>query len=112
MAKTVGFGKLERDMLSNDRLPPDVRFALIAFKTQIRTRLNLTVFDNREGGLPPAAVGQTYYEYQVGQAHAGDPRQRGKRRLVALVDAGQNVLRMYFTDSHYTLGEWMQLQYP
>jgi guanyl-specific ribonuclease Sa len=112
MAKTVGFGKLERRMLSNDRLPPDVRRSMIEFKNQIKTGGNLVVFENREGGLPATAAGQTYYEYQVGQAHAGDANPRGKRRLVALVDPARNVLRMYFTDLHYTVGEWMQLQYP
>jgi hypothetical protein len=48
----------------------------------------------------------------VGQAHQNDPRPRGKRRLVALVDPGWNVLKIYFTDAHYTLGEWKQLQFP
>jgi guanyl-specific ribonuclease Sa len=112
MAKTVGFGKLQREMLSNERLPLDVRLAVIGCKNQIKTGRGLTVFDNREGGLPRVAAGQAYYEYQVGQAHQGDAQARGKRRLVALVDAGRNVLRLYFTDSHYTLGEWRQLQYP
>ena len=112
MAKTVGFGKLERGMLSNDRLPVDVRIALAEFKNQLKAGRQLVPFENREDGLPATAAGQTYYEYQVGQAHAGDAQPRGKRRLVALVDAGRNVLRMYFTDAHYTLGGWVQLQYP
>ena len=112
MAKTVGFGKLEREMLSNDRLPPDVRVAIIEFKNQIRAGQGLTVYDNRDSGLPATAVGQTYYEYQVGQAHPGDPRPRGKRRLVALVDAGRNILKLYFSDAHYQPKEWQQLQYP
>lgn len=112
MAESVGFGKHEREMLSNDRLPPDVRVALIGFKQQIRVGRGLVEFENREGGLPATAAGQTYYEFQVGQAHAGDPNPRGKRRLVALVDAGRNILKVYFTDAHYTLGNWMQLQYP
>jgi hypothetical protein len=112
MAKTVGFGKQEREMLSNDRLPPDVRVAIINFKNQIKTGAGLTVYHNRDDGLPITAAGQVYYEHQVGQAHEGDPEPRGKRRLVALVDAGRNVLKLYFTDAHYTLGEWKQLQYP
>jgi guanyl-specific ribonuclease Sa len=118
MAKKVGFGKLEREMLSNDRLPPDVRIALVEFKNNlkvgrnIRAGANLIPFENREGGLPSAAVGQVYYEHQVGEAHAGDPEPRGKRRLVALVDPGRNILKIYFTDAHYTLGKWNQLQYP
>jgi len=112
MAKTVGFGKLQREMLSNERLPPDVRVALIDFKNQIRTGENLTPYDNRDEGLPTVAAGQVYFEFQVGQAHEGDPRPRGKRRLVALLDSCRNILRIYFSDSHYTLGEWQQLQYP
>jgi guanyl-specific ribonuclease Sa len=112
MPTTTGFGKLEREMLSNDRLPPDLRIALIAFKNDVKTGRNLTPYENRDGGLPAAAAGQTYYEYQVGEAHAEDPRPRGKRRLVALLDPARNILKIYFTDSHYTLGEWKQLQYP
>ena len=118
MAKTIGFGKLEREMLSNDRLPPDVRVAVVEFKNDLKvgrnlkTGGNLTPYDNRDGGLPSATVGQTYYEHQVGQAHQGDPRPRGKRRLVALVDPSRNILKIYFTDAHYTLGEWRQLQFP
>jgi guanyl-specific ribonuclease Sa len=112
MAKSVGFGKLERQMLSNERLPPDVRIAVIEFKNQIRIGRGLDEYENRDGGLPAAAAGQTYYEHQVGRANANDPRPRGKRRLVALVDAGRNILKLYFTDTHYTLGDWMQLQYP
>jgi len=112
MAKTVGFGKLEREMLSNERLPPDVRVALIQFKNQIRTGANLTPYENRDSGLPAAAAGQAYIEFQVGQARPGDPRPRGKRRLVALLDPSRNILRMYFSDWHYKAGEWQQLQYP
>jgi guanyl-specific ribonuclease Sa len=112
MAQTTGFGKLEREMLSNNRLPPDVRVALIEFKNQLRVGRGLVPFGNREGGLPATAAGQVYYEHQVGQAHAGDPEPRGKRRLVGLVDAGHNLLKVYFSDRHYTLGNWMQLQYP
>jgi len=116
MAKTVGFGKLEREMLSNERLPPDVRIAVIEFKNRIRRGNPLPeVFENREGGLPAAGAGQVYYEYQVGQATAptpDDPHARGSRRLVALVDPGRNILRMYFSGDHYLPGQWYELQYP
>lgn len=116
MAKTVGFGKLQRQMLSNERLAGDVRRALIEFKNQIsRGNPMPEVFRNREGGLPTAGAGQVYYEYQVGQATAstaGDPHARGARRLVALVDPGRNILRMYFSGNHYLPGRWFELQYP
>ncbi len=114
MAKTVGFGKLEREMLSNDRLPPAVRVAIIEFKHEI-ARGNATPFENREDGLPRARAGQDYCEYQVGQATApssDDPNARGSHRLVALVDAANTILKMYCTQDHYAPGEWMQLQYP
>ena len=109
MATKVGFGKLEREMLSNDRLPPDVRVALVDFKNEIKTGGALTVYENRDGGLTAAAAGQTYYEFQVGEAHEGDPRPRGQRRLVALLDAGRRILAIFFSDAHYTVGEWKQL---
>ncbi len=116
MAKTVGFGKLQRQMLSNDRLPGDVRRAVIEFKNQISRGNPLPrVYENRDGGLPATAAGQVYYEYQVGQATAStpsDPNARGARRLVALVDAGRTILRMYFTGDHYLPGQWFELQYP
>ena len=71
MPTTVGFGKLRRKMLSNRRLPPSVRLALIEFKGQIRRGDPLPrVFENREGGLPRTAAGQIYYEFQVGEATA------------------------------------------
>ena len=116
MAKSVGFGKLERQMLSNERLAPDVRIAVIEFKNRIRRGNPLPeVFENREGGLPAAAAGQVYYEYRVGRATAPtpeDPNAAGSRRLVALVDPGRNILRMYFSGDHYIPGQWYELQYP
>jgi guanyl-specific ribonuclease Sa len=116
MSKTVGFGKLERQMMSNDRLPPDVRIAIIEFKNQIRRGDALPArFGNREEGLPSAAAGQQYYEYDVGQARvptSGDSGARGVRRLVALVDPGRNIPRMYFSGDHYVPGQWYELQYP
>lgn len=117
MATTVGFGKLEREMLSNDRLPHPLRVAIIEFKNQIRTGLPgpPVVFHNHGTVLPTAAAGQTYYEFQVGQARAATPQfptLRGKYRLVALVDAGNTIRKMYYTQEHYDAGTWWQLQYP
>lgn len=116
MAKTVGFGKLQRQMLSKERLPPDVRVAVTEFKNRIRRGdIPPREFGNQEQGLPAAGAGQVYYEYQVGRATAataGDPNARGSRRLVALVDPGRNVLRMYFTGDHYLPGRWYEIQYP
>jgi guanyl-specific ribonuclease Sa len=112
MAQTVGFGKQKREMLSNSRLAPDVRVALIDFKTQIKSGADLVVFENSEGGLDRLAAGEAYYEFDVGQAHAGDAEPRGKRRLVALVKPGRIIETMYFSDDHYKLGAWRELQYP
>ena len=116
MPTTVGFGKLRRTMLSNRRLPPSVRLALIEFKSQIRRGAPLPgVFENKEDGLPRTTAGQLYYEFQVGQATApteDDPNARGRHRLVALVDAGGNILKMYYSQEHYEAGWWWELQYP
>ncbi len=112
MATTVGFGKLEREMLSNNLLPGDVRIAIIDFKNQVKTGMRLTPHENREQRLPEAPVGTAYYEFQVGQAHPGDPEPRGKRRLVALIDPQRQIQKMFFSDQHYTQGVWRQLQYP
>jgi hypothetical protein len=79
-AETVGFGKQKREMLSNSRLAPDVRVALINFKTPIKSGVGLIVFENREGGFDRLAAGDIYYEFDVGRAHAGDDEPRGKRR--------------------------------
>jgi guanyl-specific ribonuclease Sa len=115
MPSTIGFGKLEREMLSNDRLPVVVRIAIVEFKNRIRSGAGLVTFKNNEGALPALAAGQHYYEYQVGWATAptsGDPNARGSHRLVALVDAQRNILKMYLTQEHYAAGSWKQLQYP
>jgi guanyl-specific ribonuclease Sa len=116
MTRTTGFGKLERQLMSNDRLPAPARVALIELKSQIRHgKAHPAVFENREAGLPTLAAGQTYYEHQVGGAREstpGDPNARGSHRLVALVDAGNNVLKVFYTERHYAVGEWRELQYP
>ncbi len=115
MAMTVGFGKLEREMMSNERLPEDVRVALVHFKQAIRGGPLPQVFWNEDRVLPTAAAGQTYYEYQVGQATSTTiqfPTLAGNRRLVALVDAGRYILKIYFTGDHYQPLSWWQLQYP
>ena len=109
MAYTVGFGKLEHEVISNDRLPADVQEARIHFKNEIRAAYpdpekTLVVFENGhhryivddlskgkklhrfEQVLPKAGHGEVYYEYDVGQATvatARDPKARGERRLVA-----------------------------
>ncbi|MGL4464748.1 MAG: hypothetical protein ACRDD1_07565 [Planctomycetia bacterium] len=112
MAKTIDFGAHTRKMLSNRRLPNDLRIAVVTFKNQLRSGQGLRRFENNRNELPSLAAGQNFYEWQVGAAHAGDDRPAGVRRLVARVDAGGNIVDLFFTDSHYTKGEWMQLQYP
>ncbi|MEX2188697.1 MAG: hypothetical protein WD875_17950 [Pirellulales bacterium] len=115
MAHRTGFGKLERTVLSINRLPPDVRVAIVQFKNALRGGAGLDVFHNNEGVLPPTAHGQMYYKCQVGQARAATaqfPTLDGSRRLAGLVDAGRNLLKLYFSDDHYKGGSWHQLQYP
>ena len=54
MAKTIGFGKLEREMLSNDRLPPDVRVAVVEFKNDLKAGRNL-----EQAGISPPMIIKT-----------------------------------------------------
>ena len=113
MGKTTGFGKLERGMLSNNALPGDVRVAIIELKNALKSGQKVKQFDNEEEGLPDAAVGQSYVEFDVGAAHEGDRGSpRGRRRLVALIDPSRSIVQLYFSDTHYQVGEWKQLQYP
>ena len=115
MPTTEGFGKLRRVRMSADRLPMVLREAVRNFKQQVRAGAMPTVFQNHGRVLPPAKAGQTYDEYDVGQATVPSPRDpngRGRFRLVGLVDAGGSILKIYFTMDHYAAGSWQQLQYP
>lgn len=120
MAAFTGFGKQEYELVGNDRLPEDLRVAIIEFKNSLKAGIDLKTgrllkdleFENREGELPPLSAGNRYYKYRVGQAHAGDDRPAGKRRLVALVNPARVILKIYFTETHYPSPRWMLLQYP
>jgi hypothetical protein len=115
VAYRVGFGKLEREVLGNDRLPTDVRIALVGFKHAIRSGQPLRGFDNEGTVLPSVGAGQRFLESQVGQATAPTaeyPSLAGRRRLVALVDPCNRVVKVYFSDDHYKPGSWWQLQHP
>lgn len=102
--------------LPKAELPEDVRIAVIRFKQRIQMGAGLTPFGNtnRPGmgsPLPNLADGCSYYEYRVGQAHPGDERPGGVRRLVAEVnDKARQVREMYFTDQHYAKGSFRRLR--
>ena len=49
-----------------------------------------------------------FLECRVGEAHVGDPRRAGSRRLVLKIDSLQ-VKRMFLTDGHYTRGSWSEI---
>jgi guanyl-specific ribonuclease Sa len=49
-----------------------------------------------------------YLECRVGEAHVGDPRRAGSRRLVLKVDS-LRVKRIFLTDGHYTRGSWAEI---
>lgn len=49
-----------------------------------------------------------YLECRVGEAHVGDPRRAGSRRLVLKVDSLQ-IKRVFLTDGHYTRGSWAEI---
>ncbi|MGC1272529.1 MAG: ribonuclease domain-containing protein [Planctomycetaceae bacterium] len=118
MAAFTGYGKHEYELIGNDRLPDDLRVAIIEFKNSLKVGIDLKsggrleTFKNKEGLLPPLAAGNQYYEYYVGQAHTGDKRPAGRRRLVALVNPSNVIQKIYFTQTHYSGSIWKQLQYP
>lgn len=53
-----------------------------------------------------------FLKCRVGNAHPGDKREAGKRRLVLKIDSAQ-IKRIYFTAGHYTdENSWTQLIQP
>jgi hypothetical protein len=70
--------------------------------------------DDAHAGLRGAAEAlgrkRAYFlECRVGEAHVGDPRRAGSRRLVLKVDSLQ-VKRLFLTDAHYTQGSWAEIE--
>jgi len=49
-----------------------------------------------------------FLECRVGEAHVGDPRRAGSRRLVLKVDS-LRIKRIFFTDGHYAPGSWVEI---
>jgi hypothetical protein len=52
-----------------------------------------------------------FLECRVGEAHVGDTRRAGSRRLVLQVDS-LRIIRMLFTDGHYAAGRWFEIADP
>lgn len=52
-----------------------------------------------------------FLECRVGEAHVGDTRRAGSRRLVLQVDS-LRINRMLFTDGHYKAGRWFEIIEP
>jgi hypothetical protein len=95
---------------SASSLPPDVRFALITAKNQLKAGLVLRRFRNEQGRddtegppLPKPSAGCDYYEVQVGEAREGDPQgEAGSKRLVLEVNSSsRQLMEIYFTEEHY-----------
>jgi guanyl-specific ribonuclease Sa len=91
-------------------LPADVRRAISKVKTRIRSSIPPTVFRNEKHQLPRPSQGCQYREFRVGNAHPGDSRPAGKRRLVLEINVkGREVREIYFTDHHYMPGSFRRL---
>jgi guanyl-specific ribonuclease Sa len=84
--------------------------AISRVKSRVRAGGAVAQFNNNGYILPAAGRGQYYIEYDVGQAHAGDPRPRGSRRLVALMGPNGWFHKIYFTDDHYTRGSFVRIR--
>ena len=100
-----------------DRLEPEDRYDLVVVAMQKagRRALQLAV-DVSAPDSVRAAVARCESELGPIDVHAppteDDPNSRGSHRLVALVDAGGSILKMYYSQEHYEAGYWSQLQYP
>lgn len=90
--------------INRDHLPAGLREPIRDLRYNAKYG-NPTVFSNNEGFLPPAGSGNTYYEHDVGMDRTGG---RGRFRIVALVDNGDQLLALYFTSAHYQ-GEWTEI---
>lgn len=112
MPYASGFGKFRFPILSNDRLPTDLRIARAELKNCLRTGQRLEPFENREGHLPEPPIGCGYVEYPVGEARAATAEfnsTAGQRRLVGLIDPACRLLMLYFTNDHYRPWSWSVL---
>ncbi len=82
---------------------------IINAKKDIDQNISLSLFGNAYGQvpgegppLPALSHGCKYVEFQVGSAHAGDPKRAGRRRLVFEVHVGsRKVKETYYTEDHY-----------
>ena len=89
--------------MHRDKLPIFVREPIRELRENINNG-NPRVFNNDEGRLPNAH-GNTYYEYDVGEARDGS---RGRHRIVALVSDGDKLEALYYSNDHYGV-EWTEI---
>lgn len=97
-------------------LPPLIREAIIRSKQAVMMGIERTPFTNERGGpgdgppLPTLPNGSAYIECQIGEARPGDPRPRGKCRVVFEVHiATRRIMETYFTDEHYAKFSFVRL---
>jgi hypothetical protein len=91
-----------------DLAPPD-KADIIRAKNSVRENAALRFFGNEQGSgpgdgppLPGLSHGSRYVEFPVGQAHPGDARQAGRKRVVFELHIGTGkILETYFTPEHY-----------
>ncbi len=90
--------------ISRDHIPQGLKEPIRNLRLNAKQG-NPTVFNNNEGFLPPAGAGNTYYEHDVGHDRTGG---RGRFRIVALIDGGNKLQKLFFTSAHYG-GEWTEI---
>lgn len=104
--------KNQIEKVSSIRLAEDVRLAIIEAKRILQAGVPPARHrhNNVPAFLPNPDKGCEYFEFDVGQAHPGDPEPRGKRRLVMEVVTGPRQVReIYFSDSHYASGQFKRV---
>ena len=93
--------------------------ALANLKQAVRSGTPLEHFNNDENQLPQNGDGYRYFEFQVGNAHANDPRPAGRKRLVIEAREIQelsphrgivgHMLEIYYTPAHYVKSSFYRL---
>jgi hypothetical protein len=99
-------------MSSKFSLGHDVLRAISEAKNEFKTGNQLHKLKTHEGTelwniVWPRQGGQLL-EFQVGNAHQGDPRSKGSRRLVLLIEADR-IENIFFSEDHYLAESWHQI---
>lgn len=118
--------KSQIPFLAHASLPTYARIALIEAKNKLKhgTAEELAkgtlfrTFQNKQGAtnlegppLPAPDLGCQLFEFDVGQAHEGDPKgRRGVKRLVLEINiSSKQIMEVYLTEEHYAKTSFVRI---